>query len=129
VLLLPFDVGVRRLALSRRDLARARDWVGERLPRRRPRPVAEPPSPVARLFQAKSRAEQRRTDAGGAAPGVSSTPSAEDVGPVAQPARPAAGLPGAPSIAPREEPEEGVAGEGETLAGRLLKKRRERGED
>ena len=61
-LLLPFDVGVRRLALGKRDFVRMWEWVVARLPGRR-RPVAEAPSPVGRLFQAKARSEAARTEA------------------------------------------------------------------
>jgi uncharacterized membrane protein len=113
VLLLPFDVGVRRLALGRRDLVRAWEWVVARVPRRRPRPAAEAPSPVGRLFQAKARigarrAEERRPAAGAEPPKAAPPP------PVEKPSAPAP-----PSPAPS-------AAEGETLAGRLLKKRRDR---
>ncbi|RLC75694.1 MAG: hypothetical protein DRI81_11555, partial [Chloroflexi bacterium] len=104
VLLLPFDVGVRRLALGRRDLEKARAWLLERLQRRRPRVAAEAPSPVGRLFEAKSRAEEHRPAAAAPAP------------PVEQP----------PAPAPRPvEPPPPVA-EGGTLAERLLERKRER---
>jgi uncharacterized membrane protein len=111
-LLLPFDVGVRRLALGRRDWEKARNWVLERLRRRQPRPV-QAPSPLSRLFQAKSRAEERRPAAGTAAPEAAPPPSAEP--PPTPPSRP---------IAPPIEP----PAEGETLAGRLLERKRERDE-
>ncbi|HET91271.1 MAG TPA: VWA domain-containing protein, partial [Chloroflexi bacterium] len=64
VLLLPFDVGVRRLALSRRDWARVWNKVQERLARQPLDVVGEAaaPSPVSRLFEAKSRAGERRPD-------------------------------------------------------------------
>jgi len=114
-LLLPFDVGVRRLALGRRDLERAWAWGVAHLPRRRPRPAVEAPSPVTRLFSAKSRAEERR--------------SAADVVPKPAPppsdARPSAP---APPARPAAQPPAPFAAEGETLAGRLLKKKREREE-
>ncbi|MEE8390719.1 MAG: VWA domain-containing protein [Anaerolineae bacterium] len=124
-LLLPFDVGVRRLALGRRDWEKVRDWVLERLPRRRPRPVAEAPSPVSRLFEAKSRAEDglsqsgRRPAAGEAAPDVPPSPSAER----------APTLPSRPVARPAKAPPASPAAEGETLAGRLLRRKRERSED
>ena len=111
-LLLPFDVGVRRLALGRRDWARVWAWVMERLPRRRPRLVAEAPSPVGRLFEAKSRAEERRP-----VEQVSVSKATEAAhSPLPPPAeRP---LPTAPPVA-----------DGETLAGQLLKKKRGRGKE
>ena len=106
-LLLPFDVGMRRLALSRRDLGRARAWIVAHLPRRRPRPVPETPTPVRRLFQAKSRAGKRTPEAG--APPPAEPPPAPE-----RPPQPEAG--------PGEPP----AAEGETLAERLLRRKRER---
>jgi hypothetical protein len=117
-LLLPFDVGVRRLALGRRDWEKMRDWVLERLSRRRPAPVAEAPSPVSRLFEAKARSEARQAERRPAA-GVDAAeaPSPPVEQPPAPPSRP---------VEPAEPPP--VAGEG-TLAGRLLRKKRERRED
>lgn len=102
--LLPFDVGVRRLALGRRDLARAWAWITGHLPRRR-RP-AESPSLVGRLFEAKSRAAGR-VERPPHAPPSAETP------PVQAPARPSVVTPAPPP----------PAGEGETLAGRLLKRK------
>jgi uncharacterized membrane protein len=119
-LLLPFDIGVRRLALSRRDLAKAWAWVRERLPRRRPRVVAETPSPVGRLFQAKSRVEERRPTTEVPPPIVTAPPSERPV--ASSPEPPKAPTPVQPGRA-TEEPVEG-----ETLAKRLLRKKRERGE-
>ncbi|MBU0702639.1 MAG: VWA domain-containing protein, partial [Chloroflexi bacterium] len=111
-LLLPFDVGVRRLALGRRDWARAWAWAVERLPRRRPRLAAEAPSPVGRLFEAKSRAEERRP-----VEQVSVSKAAE-----------AATPPPSPSVE-RPSPTASPAADGETLAGQLLKKKRGRGKE
>jgi uncharacterized membrane protein len=128
VLLLPFDVGVRRLALSRRDLRRVRDWVAGRLPRRHPRPVAETPSPVVRLFQAKSRAEGQRAGPGVVAPGVAPPSPVERAGSPAPASRPGTFVPTGASLASQSEAEGSAAAEGETLAGRLLKKKRERDE-
>jgi len=108
-LLLPFDVGVRRLALSRRDWATAWAWIVERLPRRAPHPVAEPPSPVGRLFEAKSRAGERRPVGQISIPAEPETPSPSIEPPPAPPSAPPA------------------ADEG-TLAGRLLKRKQERGD-
>jgi uncharacterized membrane protein len=133
-LLLPFDVGVRRLALGRRDFARMWAWLVARLPGRR-RSVAEAPSPVGRLFQAKARSKERRIEdarradihrsetrrpaVDAASPKVIPPSSAER--PRETPTRP--GLAGAPS--PVERGREGA----ETLAGRLLRKRRGREEE
>ena len=125
-LLLPFDVGLRRLALGRRDLERAWAVVRTRL-QKVPSPVGEGrgegvPSPVSRLFQAKSRVEQYQsveqvsTPAAPEAPETSPPPAGPSP-PPAPPSRPAASAPPAPSVA-----------EGETLAGRLLRRRQEREE-
>ena len=115
-LLLPFDVGVRRLALGRRDLEKARAWLLERLPRRRPRVAAEAPSPVGRLFEAKSRAGERRPVEQvsiSAEPETTPPPGERPPLPIASQAEP----PLAPST---------LAAEGGTLAGQLLKKKRGR---
>jgi hypothetical protein len=120
-LLLPIDVGVRRLVLGRRDLERAWAWVVGHLPRRRPRPVAGVPSPVGRLFEAKSRAGERRP--------VGQV-SVSDAAPAELVEGPPAPAPSeqAPSPVSREragvEAEE--AAEGGTLAGRLLERKRQR---
>jgi len=112
VVLLPFDVGVRRLALGQRDLERAWAWIVEHLLRRRPRPLAEAPSPVGRLFQAKSRAGER---------GAAASTVTEVAPPPVEP--PPAPAPPSRSVTP---PPASPAAEGETLAGELLKRRRER---
>ncbi len=127
-LLLLFDVGVRRLALGRRDLARAWAWVVERFQKapflaRGGGRGEGIPSPVGRLFQAKSRVEERRPAAGAPASEIPSPPSIEHI--PTPPSRPAVG-PVEPSSASLPIPS---AADGETLAGQLLKKKRERGED
>jgi hypothetical protein len=118
--LLPFDVGVRRLALGRRDFVRIWAWVVARLPGRRP--VAETPSPVGRLFQAKARIEDaRRSEA--QRPAVTATPP--KVAPSASTEYPA--IPTQPSSRP-SAPQPPPAESG-TLAGRLLRKKQERGRE
>ncbi|MFL7791337.1 MAG: VWA domain-containing protein [Anaerolineae bacterium] len=125
VLLLPFDIAVRRLALGRRDFVRMWEWVWTRLPGRRP--VTETPSPVGRLFQAKARTEARRPEAA-VVPPVVVPPS-----PTEQPGKPPAHLTKvrAPSSVEREEGAPAKSGqvgaEGETLAGQLLERRKQRG--
>ena len=119
VTLLPFDVGVRRLALGRRDLARAWAWVVERVLRRR-RPAAEAPAPVERLARAKSRAGER-LPAAGVAPEVAPPPVQE---PSAQ--KPSAPAPPRVAPAPVERVQEEKTPAVETLAGRLLRHKRER---
>jgi len=114
-LLLPFDVGARRLALGRRDLEKARAWLLERLPRRRLRVVAEAPSPVGRLFEAKSRAGERRSV------GQVSIPAEPETAPPPVERSP---LPMASQTKP--PPPVPPAAEGRTLAGRLLERKRGR---
>ena len=113
-LLWPVDVAVRRLALGRRDLERMWNGMARWLPRRRPRPAAEVPSPVARLLQAKERTERRT-------PSVTPAPPAEEVPPPSPPPKPPSPAPERPTpLPPSPEPE--------TLAERLLRRKRERGE-
>jgi hypothetical protein len=125
VFLLPLDIAVRRLALGRRDWVRLWDWVMDRLPGRRRAPEAE--SPVGRLFEAKARSEARRAAAhrpdalGVVIPKVPLPPP----GPLSQPTEergepPQEPQPDRPS-APRD-------GDGDTLAGRLLKRKRRQDE-
>ncbi|MEA3340411.1 MAG: VWA domain-containing protein, partial [Chloroflexota bacterium] len=116
-LLLPFDVGVRRLALGRRDLEKAWAWVMERFqralsPARGGERGEEVPSPVGRLFEAKSRAGERKP-AGGVTP--EAAPLAERPPAPTPPSRPAP--PPAPPVTERE-----------TLAERLLRQKRGRDE-
>ncbi len=115
-LLLPFDVGVRRLVLGRRDWAKAWAWIVARLPRRRTRPPAEPPSPVSRLFEAKSRAGERRP--------VERIPVPPAPAPV--PPSPPPPAPVEPPPAPAPAPAGDGPAQGDTLAGRLLKKKKQR---
>jgi uncharacterized membrane protein len=129
VLLLPFDVGVRRLALGRRDFVRIWEWVLARLPGRR-RPAAEAPSPVGRLFQAKARTKAGRSD-GEIVPPKAITPA-----PVEQPMEASSILRQAQDRPlPRGVGEEAsaqpgqVGADGETLAERLLRRRRGREEE
>jgi hypothetical protein len=111
-LLLPIDVGVRRLAFSRRDWARAWAWLRARLGRRSRRAEEEPAPAMRRLFQAKSRAEGER------APTL-------DV--------PAPPLPStdrrAPETAKKPPPASTKSEEPGTLAGRLLRRRQDRETD
>ena len=76
---------------------------------------------MGRLFQAKSRVEERRPAARVAAPEAAPPPAERSPAP-ASPSRPAA-------PPPPVRTGEGAAAEGETLAGRLLKRKRWREED
>jgi hypothetical protein len=123
-LLLPFDIAVRRLALGRRDWVRLWNWVTERLSRRRHR-APETESPVGRLFEAKARSEARRPAGRGLEGDAVSAPEVPQTRPAASP--PPAERRDAPSATPRpDKPPTDGAAEGETLAGRLLKKKRRR---
>jgi Mg-chelatase subunit ChlD len=63
-LLLPFDVGVRRLAIDRRDLQRAWNAIGMRMQSRRARRKAVPARSerMATLFEAKERTRAERAE-------------------------------------------------------------------
>jgi hypothetical protein len=111
-MLLPIDVTVRRLALGWTDLERTRAWVTERLPRRRARAAGDRPARVARLFDAKSRVDQR-------SPEADLPPDTELAQVEAQADAPQPSLPDAPPPVP-------PADEAETLAERLLQRRRRR---
>jgi uncharacterized membrane protein len=120
VVLLPFDIAVRRLVITRSDLARA--WGYLRLGRKR-RTVEEQPvrtSRVGRLFEAKERAQTT------GAPRASRR-APEDV---TQPAQPTASVRAqdAPSrpASPAEQPKKAEAPAESTLASRLLASKRSR---
>jgi uncharacterized membrane protein len=118
--LVPVDVGVRRVALTRADMARARAWLARRVGLGRPTPEVVPG--FAELRAAKFRTERR-------AERVVRAPEPE---PVARPS----GAPGAPSAPPAAatavpssaEPTAAPtpAAPGETLAERLARQRRQR---
>jgi uncharacterized membrane protein len=60
ILLFPLDVGLRRVAVTRRDLARAWDEVRRRLrPVPQPQPAGVPASQMQSLFGAKQRVRER----------------------------------------------------------------------
>ena len=106
VLLVPLDVGVRRVALSRADLRRARGWVARRIGRGAAEPEAVPG--LAELRAARERTVRRTTRS----PAPQKPPPADDPTP---PTRPA----------PRAtEPDREPADAG-TLAERLARRRRD----
>lgn len=138
IVLVPLDIGVRRVALSRGDFARARAWALRRVGLGRPEPEAVPG--LAELRAARERSARR---AERAAPGPAVEPADSSVSPPPAvsaspaPARPTAAAPTpprrqarpAPEPAPAEaapEPAPEPAPGGETLAERLARRRRAR---
>jgi uncharacterized membrane protein len=111
MVLVPLDVGVRRVALTRADAARARSWLARRvgLGDLQPEPVAG----LAELRAARQRSERRAERV--AEPVTASVPPAPT-------AERAAGAPGAAGAAAAPAAERVV--EGETLAERLARRRR-----
>jgi uncharacterized membrane protein/Mg-chelatase subunit ChlD len=114
MLLVPIDVGVRRVALTRGDFVRARGWVARQVGLARPMPEVVPG--LAELRAAKGRSE-RRADRG---------PRPRPREPAATP-RAAATTPPPPAAA-SAPPSEPTAAEArpatETLAERLARRRR-----
>ena len=122
VLLLPVDIALRRLVITRRDAERA--WAAT-FGRLRPRPATPQRSQqVARLFEAKQRAGTAGTEEAPAAP-----PPVARQDAATQPERPPEAP--LPSSAPAEPapPAEGEAAEPDdargSLASRLLERRRQ----
>lgn len=117
MLLLPFDVAVRRLAVTRGDLERA--WAT--LPDRRRRQPAVAPArgeAMSQLFEAKERAAPRP-----AASPLPVAPPASPAPPEAPPAQAEAGEE-APQVEPPSRPAvDDKSPPGETLAARLRKRR------
>jgi uncharacterized membrane protein len=125
ILLVPLDVGVRRVALSRSDLGRARGWVARRVGLSRPE--AEPVAGLAELRAARERSQRRAgRSAAGPAPAALEPPPE---GPAPRPAATAV-PPAAPEASvvraepPAGEPSERAAEPAETLAERLARRRR-----
>jgi len=118
--LVPIDVGVRRVALTGADLARARGWLARRVGLGRPVPEIIPG--LAELRAAKVRTE-RRAERGVRPP----EPEPAAAGPTArqrapEPAPPRAATPNPPEPAPTAA----APVPGETLAERLARQRRQR---
>ncbi len=124
VVLLPADIAVRRLAIGRRELRKAWAVTFGRI-----QPEVAPPArrseQVARLFQAKHRAavnkgEGHPTESAPAVGSPTAGPSAATPPPASQ--RAAGAQAGPAPAAPSDQ-------DGDTLASRLLEKRRRQGEN
>ena len=111
ILLVPLDVGIRRVALSRADMRRSRDWLAGRLGLRRTDPEAVPG--LAELRAARERTARRTTRMAPPRSGASSEPPT-----AAEPTRRADGSPRA------EPPVPGSPADAGTLAERLARRRR-----
>ena len=123
IALVPLDVGVRRVALSRADLRRARAWAARRIGMGRTEPEAVPG--LAELRAARERSA-RRAERSAAPPtaGTFETPEPSPPPPAAgRAARVAPVAPVAQATAPPATPQPDTAGE--TLAERLARRRRE----
>ncbi|MEP7040034.1 MAG: VWA domain-containing protein [Chloroflexota bacterium] len=108
MILVPIDVGVRRVALTRGDFVSARGWVARRVGLARPAPEIVPG--LAELRAARGRS-QRRADR-------PVRPKAEE------PAKPPSAATPTPTPAAPTETEPGPAAAEGTLAERLARKRR-----
>jgi uncharacterized membrane protein len=129
ILLVPLDVGVRRVALARSDLDRARAWVARRLGRSGSEPAAVPG--LGELRAARDRSARRAER--GAPPADAAAPAADRASPggvatgvgrsasVAQPVRPTTADDARSQPPPVDSP--GPAAD-ETLAERLARRRR-----
>ena len=134
ILLVPIDVGVRRVALTRADLGRARAWLARRAGFGRPEPEAVPG--LAELRAAKGRSERRAERRGtpASADTLAASPAATaaavdappgeatPAGPPVPPARDEA-TPATPATATTFPPPSPAAA-GESLAERLARRRR-----
>ena len=109
MILVPIDVGVRRVALTRGDFVRARGWVARRVGLARPAPEVVPG--LAELRAAKGRSERRADRSARAKPEAPPRAAPPSTAPAAAPAPPPAG--DSPTEAPAE-----------TLAERLARRRR-----
>lgn len=127
IVLVPLDIGVRRVALSRGDFRRAREWAARRVGLGRAEPEAVPG--LADLRAARERVARRydrvetptASAAVAGAPEPAAAPSPSTSRPAAAAPRPApAAAPVAPAQAPPTEPDL----TGETLAERLARRRR-----
>jgi uncharacterized membrane protein len=116
LLLLPVDVGLRRLVVTRQDMARLGAWLFGRF---RPEAAAAPAQtePVARLFAAKQRATGRR-DRSARLPSVTTAPP-----------RPASQEDAAEKRPSASAPEQSPPATSDSLAARLLRQKQAKQKD
>jgi uncharacterized membrane protein len=126
MVLVPIDIGVRRVAISRSDVTRARAWAAGRLGVGRPEPEAVPG--LATLRAARERTARRVERQAPAAPSVAAGPSSGAAAPPPAPRgrAPARNAGPAPSAAPASSPTPAAETTTETLAERLARQRRRR---
>jgi hypothetical protein len=115
--LVPVDIGVRRVAVSRSDFARARAWAARRLGIGRPAPDVVPGLATLRAARDRTARRTERT-AAGAPPATGRTATSTEATPPAQATVPASARPAPSASVP--------AGTTETLAERLARQRRRR---
>jgi Ca-activated chloride channel family protein len=120
LLLLPFDVAVRRLLVTRSDLARLRNAL-----MRGAEVAREPSERLSSLMGAKARAQQQITSEQGGTIAALNVQRQTQEHPSAAPTMPTAGeqpryTPGAPTIPASPQKPEG------NIAGQLLKRKKER---
>ncbi len=123
ILLVPLDVGVRRVALSGADVRRARAWLARRVGLGKPEPDALPGLAELRAARERSaRRSARSAESLGTSPRPETAPAAASPGPT----HPAT-APRAATVADEPPPEPAAPGDdhsGETLAERLARRRR-----
>jgi hypothetical protein len=127
ILLVPIDVGVRRVALSGADVRRARAWLARRVGLGRPAPEAVPGLAELRAARERSARRSARPVEAVDAPVAEASASATSPPPPSparrpRPPRPAADIATDPTPPPAPEP--AVEPAGETLAERLARRRR-----
>ncbi|MDP9468527.1 MAG: VWA domain-containing protein, partial [Chloroflexota bacterium] len=121
MILVPIDVGVRRVALTRGDFVRARGWIARRVGLARPMPEVVPG--LAELRAAKGRSERRADRA--ARPKAEATPP-DATKAAAKPSTVAQAPPSeAAAPAPATDAASGAT-EPDSLATRLARQRRQR---
>ena len=128
IALVPIDVGVRRVALSRADFRRARAWAARRVGMGRAEPEAV--AGLAELRAARDRGVRRADRAVPPPPAATVEPQVPPAGPPHVAPPPAAPTPSVVPTKPRPQAQPTEPGRtdepvGETLAERLARRRRE----